>query len=321
MKMRGVFLDRDTLDRGDVDITSLTTALEDWRFYGETRAVEVAERVTQADIVVSNKVMISASDIKKAPQLKLICISATGTNNVDLAAARQCGVRVCNVRGYATASVAEHVFALMLALSRQLPAYREAIGAGLWQRSSTFALLDFPISELRGKTLGIVGYGELGRAVAKLGEAFGMRIFVAARANARENAASGRLPLAELLTQVDVLSLHIPFNAETAGMIGAHELALMKPTALLINTARGGIVDEHALARALRTGALGGAGIDVLTDEPPNADHPLLASDIPRLILTPHIAWASVEARQRLICEVAANIRAFTQGILRNAVG
>ena len=317
--MRGVFLDRDALDNGDIDITPLAETLPDWTFHSLTRDAEVGERIAEVEVVVSNKAVIDAAALAHAAKLKLICVSATGTNNVDLDAARQRGIVVCNVRSYATATVVEHVFALMLSLRRQLPAYCDAVKAGCWQRSPQFGLLDFTIGELHGSTLGIVGYGELGRAVARVGEAFGMRILVAARSES--DVEGGRLSLCMLLSQVDVLSLHVPLTAQTAGLIGPAELALMKPTALLINTARGGIVDEQALAAALRTHRLGGAGIDVLTTEPPVTDNPLLAPDIPNLIVTPHIAWASREARQRLVEEVAANIRAFFAGEMRNRVG
>lgn len=316
--MRGVFLDRLTLDRGDIDFTPLVAVLPEWTFHDFSAEAEVAERIAEASVAVSNKVMLNAEALRQARALKLICISATGTNNVDLVAARALGITVCNVRSYATASVVEHVFALMLALTRRLPAYAATVTEGAWQRSERFALLDFPIAELHGKTLGIVGYGELGRAVARVAEAFGMRVLVAARAHAASG--PGRLPLHALLPQVDVLSLHVPLTAETTDLIGAAELALMKPGALLINTARGGIVNEPALVEALRAGRLGGAGVDVLTVEPPRGGHILLEANIPNLIVTPHIAWASGEARQRLVREVAANIAAFLQGTPRNVV-
>lgn len=316
--MRGVFLDRLTLDRGDIDFTPLAAALPEWVFHDFSSETQVAERIAEAAVAVSNKVMLNAAALRRARALKLICISATGTNNVDLAAARSLGITVCNVRSYATASVVEHVFALMLSLTRRLPAYAATVAAGCWQRSERFALLDFPITELQDKTLGIVGYGELGRAVARVGGAFGMRVLVAARP--RTPRGPDRLSLHALLPQVDVLSLHVPLTAETTDLIGAGELALMKPSALLINTARGGIVDERALVEALRAGRLGGAGVDVLTVEPPREGHVLLEADIPNLIVTPHIAWASGEARQRLVREVAANIAAFLQGTPRNVV-
>ena len=316
--MRGVFLDRLTLDRGDIDFTPLVATLPEWAFHDFSAEVEVAGRIADASVAVSNKVMLNAEALRQARALKLICISATGTNNVDLAAARSLGITVCNVRSYATASVVEHVFALMLALTRRLPEYAAAVAEGGWQRSERFALLDFPIAELQGKTLGIVGYGELGRAVARVAEAFGMRVLVAARPHTAPR--PDRLSLHALLPQVDVLSVHVPLTAETTDLIGVAELALMKPDALLINTARGGIVNEPALVEALRARRLGGAGVDVLTVEPPREGHVLLEADIPNLIVTPHIAWASGEARQRLVREVAANIVAFLQGTPRNVV-
>ncbi len=312
---QAVFLDRGALDRGDVDVSPLAVADLQWTFYEATPPADLTARIAAAHVVITNKVLLNDAAFAAAPALKLVCVSATGTNNVDLAAARARGVAVCNVRGYATPSVAEHVFALLLALCRNLPGYRAAVQRGRWQQGPHFCFLDYPIVELRGKTLGIVGYGELGQAVAKLAEAFGMGVLIAARPGAA--VAAGRVPLAALLPQVDVLSLHCPLTPETAGLIGAKELRLMRRGALLINTARGGIVDEAALAAALRAGELGGAGMDVLSREPP-LENPLLAADVPNLIVTPHIAWASQEARQRLVNEVGENIRAYLDGESRN---
>ncbi|KPK55721.1 MAG: glycerate dehydrogenase [Thiotrichales bacterium SG8_50] len=316
--MRGVFLDRDSVDSGDLDLSVLEDALDNWQLYATTATPQVAERIAGAEIVVSNKVPLTADTLAQASELRLICVAATGTNNVDLAAATELGIAVCNVRGYATPAVVQHVFALILALSTRLPQYQRAVAEGRWQRSPFFCLLDYPIREIAGKHLGIVGFGELGRGVARVAEAFGMRVSVAARPGTV--AAAGRVALAELLRQVDILSLHCPLTAQTRGLIGAEALALMKPDALLINTARGGIIDESALAEALREGKLGGAGIDVVEREPPAAGDPLLAPDIPNLILTPHIAWASRESRQRLLNEVAENIRAYHLGQIRNQV-
>src|SRR3569832_1141642 len=293
--MHGVFLDRDTLDHGDIDFTSLAATLAVWVFLVLSVVAVVAVCFALASVVVCFLVMLSAAALQRAPALKLGCISATGTNNVDLDAARRLGITVCNVRSYATPSVAEHIIALILALTRRLPDYAAAVAAGRWQRSAQFALLDFPITELRDKTLGIIGYGELGRAVAKLGEAFGMQVLIAARLN--DVPQPGRVPLHTLLPQVDILSLHVPLTAETTDLICAAELALMKPSALLIFTARGGIVDELALAEALRTEQHSNTGVDVLTAEPPREGQVLLEPDIPHLIVTPHIAWASREAR------------------------
>jgi len=263
---------------------------------------------------------LDAATLAQAPELKLICVAATGTNNVDLAAAKERGITVCNVRAYGTAAVVQHVFSLITALSNNLLAYTAAVREGRWQRSEQFCLMDYPIRELAGRVMGIVGYGELGQAVARLAEAFGMQVLVAARIGAEADGQPGRVPLDELLGRVDVLSLHCPLTEQTRGMIGAAELAHMKADALLINTARGGLVDEPALAEALREGRLGGAGFDVLTVEPPRQGNPLLAADLPNLILTPHMAWASRESRQRLLDQVADNIQAYRQGRPQNVV-
>lgn len=316
--MLGVFLDRDTVDRGDLDLAALLGALPDWRLHTYTQPEQLAERLARATVVVSNKVRLDAEAFAAAPELRLVCVAATGTNNIDLEAAQRRGITVCNVRGYATPSVVQHVYALILALTTRLPEYQRDVAAGRWQDSPYFCLLDHPIRELNGLTLGIVGYGELGSAVARVAPAFGMRVLIAQRPGGEPQ--PERLPLDALLPQVDILSLHCPLTPQTRGLLGARELALMKADALLINTARGGLVDEAALANALRAGRLGGAGIDVLAEEPPSDGSPLLARDIPRLIVTPHIAWASREARQRVFDEIAANIRAFHAGTPRNVV-
>ncbi len=316
--MRGVFLDRGALDRGDIDISPLEALLAEWTFYEQTAAEEVAARIAPADVVITNKVVLNEKNLAAAKPLRLICVSATGTNNVDIAAAQARAITVCNARGYATPSVVQHVYTFMLALSRNLLAYQALVQRDAWQHSAHFCALDHPIMELTGKRLGIVGYGELGQAVARVGAALGMEILVAERAGATPRA--GRVALRELLPQVDVLSLHCPLTAETRGLIGREELQLMQREALLINTARGGIVDEAALADALRRGELGGAGVDVLSEEPPRSGNVLLAHDIPNLIVTPHIAWASREARQRLVDQTADNVRAFLAGTPRNVV-
>lgn len=315
--MLGVVLDRASWDCGDIDVSALETIVPRWRWYDNTRDDETASHIAGAALVVTNKIVLSEALIREVRDLRLICVTATGVNNIDIEGARRLGIAVCNVTGYATASVVQHTFALMLALVTRLPQYQRDVAAGRWQRSAHFCLLDHPIWELAGRTLGIVGYGTLGRAVAEVARGFGMKVLVASRTG---RAQADRVPLRELLPQADVLSVHCPLTAETRGLIGAHELSLMNPHALLINTARGGIVDEDALAQALRAGKLGGAGVDVLSVEPPAQGNPLLAPDIPRLIVTPHIAWASREARQRLIDEVVENIRAFLAGVPRNRV-
>ncbi len=318
--MLGVFLDRDSLDHDDLDFSGLNRVLPNWRYYPSTAPAEVAARIAEAEVVISNKVALNATTIRQAPRLKLIGVAATGVNNVDLPAAAARDITVCNCRGYGTPAVVQHVFALLLALYTRWPDYQNAVRAGRWQQASQFCLLDFPIRELAGKTLGIIGYGELGQGVARVAEAFGMRVLVAQRPGAVD-AIDERTPLPVLLPQVDVLSLHCPLTPETRGLIGAWELALMRRDAILLNTARGGLVDEALLANALRQGALGGAGVDVLSLEPPVDGNPLLAPDIPNLIITPHCAWGSRESRQRLLGQLAENIQCWLDGVPVRVVG
>ena len=317
--MKGVFLDLDTVSHaGDVKLRPLEKVLSVLRVFGTTSADQVLEHVADAEVLIANKVKLPADLVKQLPAVKLISLAATGVNNVDLAAAWDRKIGVCNVPAYSTAAVAQHAFALILALNQHLKGYESLLREGAWKRAPQFTLLDFPIHELAGRKLGILGYGHIGKAVAKLGEAFGMQVLVAARN--REDKRPGRRPLEELLPQVDVLSIHVPILAETRGLIGPKELVLLKHDAILINTSRGGIVDEVALAAVLRAGRLGGAGIDVLSEEPPVHGNPLLDPAIPNLIVTPHVAWASREARQRVVEEMALNIAAFQQGDMRNRV-
>jgi len=312
------FLDLDSVDREDLDLSKLSAAVDNWQWHGLVKDEELHEVLSGIDIVVSNKVVLTDEHLSRAQDLKLVCIAATGTNNVDLAAAARNNIAVCNVEGYATPSVVQHVFTLLLALTTRFNEYTSAVKQGDWSRSKFFCLLDYPIRELDGKTIGIVGYGHLGKAVAKIAEAFGMKVLLAKRSI--EDERPGRVALHDLLPQVDVLSLHCPLTEATRGMIGAYELALMKKDAVLINTARGGLVDEDALLDALGTQQIGGAGLDVLEKEPPPAGYPILKADWPNLIITPHTAWASRESRQRLLDEIALNIEAFKAGELRNAV-
>lgn len=316
--MLGVFLDRDTVDAGDMDLTPLDDVVPEWDYYGHTTPDQVVERIRGAQVVISNKVVLDGETLADCDDLELVCVAATGTNNVDLDAARSLGITVCNATDYATPSVVQHVYALVLALATHLPDYREAVRAGRWSAGRHFTMLDWPVRELAGRTLGIVGYGTLGRAVAEAGRAFGLEAIVARRGP--DDKREGRVPLETLLRESDIISLHCPLTPATEGLIGEAELRLMKPDALLINTARGGIVDEAALAAALRDHRLAGAGVDVLPEEPPAPDHPLLARDIPNLIVTPHTAWTSRESRQRLVNQLADNVRAWQEGQPRNVV-
>jgi glycerate dehydrogenase len=316
--MQGVFLDLESLDRGDLDLQPLHDALPEWHFHAATRQADVSARIRGASVVVSNKVVLDRDTLQTAETLQLVCLAATGTNNIDLDAARERRLTVCNVTGYATRSVVEYVFAQLLSLYRQLPAYHAAVRAGKWQQAEHFCLLDYPIRELYGQTLGIVGYGELGQAVAHMGEAFGMRILIAERANAALR--KDRTPLEVVLSESHVVSLHCPLTAQTRNLIGRDELARMREDAILVNAARGGIVDEAALLQAVQSGQIAGAVVDVLEAEPPRQGNPLLQASLPNLLVTPHIAWASTASRQQLVNELAGNIRAWRSGTPRNLV-
>ena len=310
-----VFLDRDSLI---ADVPRPAFAHE-WNEFGATAPAEVVARLQGATVAITNKVPLRAADLAQLPALKMVAVAATGTDNVDLAACRERGIVVSNIRDYSVVSVPEHVFALILALRRNLLAYRADVEAGRWEQSSRFCLLDHPISDLAGSRLGIVGYGALGRRVAQIGRAFGMQVCAASRTPVDEPEVEF-MPLEALLRSCDVVSLHLPLTDQTRHMIGARELATMKKTALLINTARGGLVDEAALAEALAQGVIGGAGFDVLGKEPPAADNPLLKLRLPNFILTPHMAWASAGAMQTLANMLIENIEAFEQGAPRNVV-
>jgi glycerate dehydrogenase len=315
--LKTVFLDYDTVSSGDLDLQQLREAAGDLTLY-DSSETEIAQRIQDADVALLNKLHLTRELLFGAPRLKLVALAATGTNNVDLSAARELGIAVCNVRAYCTASVVQHVWGLILSLTQHVSEFSQLSRNGSWTKDESGAVLSHPIRELQGRNFGVVGWGELGRGAARIAEAFGMRVLIANRPGSPPQA--GRVPLDELLAAADIVSLHCPLNEATRGLIGARELGLMKPDALLINTARGALVDGSALAAALRAGRLGGAGIDVLPQEPPAPDEPLLDGQIPNLLLTPHVAWAARGARQRCMDEMAANIRDFQSGGRRGRV-
>jgi len=319
-KAKAVMLDAETIDCNDIDFRSLQALPYQWQYHAATDGREQCIKyLRDVEVVITNKVLLDREVLQQANGLKLICVAATGTNNIDLEAAAELGITVTNVAGYSTPSVVQWVFTHLLALKSRLLEHHVAVRCGDWQVSPQFTVLDYPFAELSGKTMGIIGYGTLGQAVAKVAEAFGMRVLICQHLVGKTE--EGRVALHDLLPQVDVLSLHCPLSDVTENLIGARELALMRPEAILINTARGGVVNEEALAHALREEQIAGAGVDVLSCEPPSADNPLLASGVPHLIVTPHVAWASCESRQRLVDEVAANIQSFLAGEQRNRVG
>ena len=316
--MKAVMLDWATMGP-DLDISEMQALLPDLEIYDETSDEEIAKRIAGAAIVLGNKVMISESLFAGAPEMRFIGLTATGTDNIDLESARRHGVAVANIRGYCTESVAEHVFGCLLTLTHNLQGYVSDVRSGAWQEASNFCMLTRPIRELSAMTLGIVGYGQLGKGVARVGKSFGMEVIVAARPGS-DKVPDDRVSLAELLARADVISLHCPLTDATRGLFGADQFRAMKKTAILINTARGALVNSQALADALKKGEIAAAAVDVLPTEPPVDGDPLLDYAGDNLMVTPHIAWGTLEARQAAIDELTANIAAFLDGRERNRV-
>lgn len=310
-----VVLDRDTLVNRPFDFDFPHTLSS----YGTTEAHETLERIRGADIVITNKVVISAQAFAENPQLKLVAVTATGVNNVDVEAAKQNGTAVCNIRAYGNESVAEHAFMMMITLMRNLPAYQRDVAAGLWENSPFFCHLGAPMRDLNGKTLAIFGRGNIGKTLATYAQAFKMNVVFAEHKHA-QNVRDGYVSFDEAIRSADVVSLNCPLTPQTANMIGEAELQQMKPGAILINCGRGGLVDEAALVAALKYGQIGGAGFDVLTQEPPRDGNPLLKARLPNLIVTPHIAWASQEAANHLFDILLDNINRFVAGNPQNLV-
>ena len=327
--MRAVFLDFGTVSHDDLDTTQLERVLPGITLHSTSTDAEVDERIAGCEFILTNKLHISRARMRAVPGLRFVGLTATGTNNVDLEAARELGIAVCNITDYCTASVAQHVLGAILMLTHRFREYGQAAIDGTWSRSEQFTVPGAPIRELTGKVLGIVGYGTLGRAVAKaVHDGLGMRVIVAERpgtkpgreADTTTSIGPVRATLDEVLRSADVLSLHCPLTPATTGLIGARELSLMKSDALLVNTARGALVDLDALVVALRGGDLGGAAIDVLPKEPPTDGSVLFDASIPNLLVTPHIAWAAFEARQRAVDELALHVEDFLRGGRRGRV-
>jgi glycerate dehydrogenase len=322
--LRIVFLDAATLEReGDVSF-DLFSARWPCVFHPLTSAGQTAERVKDAQVAVTNKVVFDARLLGQSETagLKLIAVAATGTNNVDLDAAKKRGLAVCNVKGYSGASVAEQAFALILELTHRVGLFAQETREGVWSRSPMFVSLTHSTYDLADKTLGLIGFGDIARRLAQIAEACGMNVLYHARHEVSDAGTCRRVTLDELLRTADAISVHCPLTPETRDLIGSAQFAVMKPGAILVNTARGGIVNELALVDALRSGRLGGAGVDVLTQEPPPATHPLVIAsrEFPNLLITPHNAWATVDARRRLVNELYENILAFEKGERRNRV-
>lgn len=312
---RIVFLDRNTLE-ADVRRPGFS---HEWIEYDETNRSQVVERLEDATIAITNKVPLREAELIELPSLRFIGVAATGVDIIDMEYCRRKGIPVSNVRNYAGHTVPEHALMLMLALRRNLLSYRADVQAGAWERAHAFCLFEHPIHDLYGSVLGIIGHGVLGRAVERLALALGLRVLIAEHKGAEE-IREGRTRFEEVLKASDVITLHAPLNDETRNMIGAPELSIMKKDAILINTARGGLVDEKALADSLRRGGIGGAGFDVLTTEPPREGNPLLDLNLPNFILTPHNAWASREAMQALADQLIDNIEAFVRGEPKNLI-
>jgi len=309
------FLDASTM--GEIDLNPLTE-FGKLTLHPVTAPVETAERLGEATIAITNKVIIDADVIASATNLKLICIAATGTNCVNLVAAKKAGIPVCNVAGYSTASVTQHTIGLLINLATGM--HRYANEAAEWADSPIFTRLDYPMTDLAGKTMGIVGLGTIGRSVATAAVGLGMNVIAMAREGASSGGEIPRVAKHEFFAQADAVTLHCPLTPETHQLINRQTLGLMKPSAFLINTGRGDLINELDLAQALKTGSIAGAALDVLTTEPPEKDHILLDISTPNLILTPHTAWAALESRQRLLDGIVQNIRSFLAGRCSNQV-
>ena len=314
--MKAVFLDYATVGP-DLDTSPLSDLLPELEIFDASSDDEVIDRIRDAEFVFANKIRLNDELLTAATSLRFIGLTATGTDNVDLDAAGRQGIAVCNIRGYCTRSVTEHVFGMLLTLAHNLHRYAASVRTGAWQRSQDFCMLSYPIRELSLLTMGIVGYGELGGAVARRARDFDMNVIISARPGS-SSIDDDRVSFDELLARSDVISLHCPLTDQTRGLLGNDEFKKMKPSAILINTARGALVDSAALADALQDGEISAAGIDVLPKEPPVDGDALLDYSGDNLLITPHIAWGTDRSRQDSIHELAANVAAFLRGEERN---
>lgn len=315
--MKLVFMEADTLGK-DVDLSAFE-AFGEVVVYAKSEIAENAARIKDADIIIVNKIPMDEALLRDCERLKLICLTATGTNNVDFPYVTSRGIRVANVKGYSTDSVAQHTFALLFYVYEKLHFYDRYVKSGEYVKSDIFSRFDVQFHELAGKRFGIVGFGEIGHRVADIAKAFGCEVVYYSTSGAHDDPDYRRVDKETLFRESDIISIHAPLNEATLDLVGERELSWMKPDAVLLNLGRGPIVNQEALAKALREERIGGAGLDVLTVEPMAADNPLLAvQDSTRLIITPHIGWATVEARQRCVDEVALNIKAFLAGEKRN---
>ena len=311
--MHAVFLDYKTVDANDLDLGSIEALLPEIVVHSFSNQEEVLSRIEDVEVAIANKVVFDANVFARATKLKLICVTATGTNNIDLEAAKQSGVVVCNIKDYCTDSVVQHVLLSMLTLKHSSRDYSASMDNGDWQEGNSFSLLQHPITELSGKSLGIIGYGVLGQGVARAATTLGLRVLISESfaENNKPDEGIARVPFDTLLAESDIISLHCPLTDNTEGLFDENAFKKMKSSAILINTARGGLINDHALIKAIEDKAIAGAAIDVLNQEPPDSDHPLMQKQYSNLIITPHIAWAAREARQRALDRIAENIEAF----------
>lgn len=306
--MRVVLLDRKTLG-SDIDVEAMFSEYE-FVSYDLTSKMEIGDRIKDAEVIITNKVIIGKEEMEKGKKLKLICLAATGYNNIDTAAAKEKGIVVANVKDYSTGAVAQTVFAYISEFATSLIDYNNAVKKGRWSKSPIFTLLDFPVYELEGSTLGIIGYGKIGERVANIAKAYGMNVMVAQSLSGKS--IEGRVQLESIYRECDFITIHVPLNEKTRNLITYKEFGLMKSNAVIINTARGGIINEEDLYKALKEKVIRGAALDVMTQEPPNEDNKLLTLD--NLIITPHTAWAAEESRIRLINGIKRNIELFKSG-------